>query len=206
MAHRQLRAGAAHRGRSDLSLVVVRVCQGIASRNGRPPDGRALQAGRAIPRRVPLNDSRCWGGVSPYPRVVQRRNVFAGRNTRQLSGLDRVGGRGYSALCGVVANGLLSMNEKSTRRRRGWSGRRVSRRMSRHVRATVAVAVLSLAVLGSPVQVRVCQRIRLRRCTLLLMRNAVGSEPGVPRAVATAPRGRRVSYSRSGVHWVNHPP
>ena len=44
--------------------------------------------------------------------VVQHRNVFAGRNTRRLPGLDRGVGRGYSALCGVVANGLLSMNEK----------------------------------------------------------------------------------------------
>ena len=84
--------------------------------------------------------------------VVQRRNVFAGRNTRHLPGLDRVGGRGYSALCGIVANGLLSMNEKNTRRRRGWSGLRVSRRMSRHVRATVAVVAISLAVLSQPVQ------------------------------------------------------
>ena len=30
--------------------------------------------------------------------------------------------------------------------------------------------------------VRVCQRIRVRRCTLLLMRNAAGSEPGALRA------------------------
>ena len=49
--------------------------------------------------------------------VVQRRNVFAGAgaSTRQLPGLDRVVGRGYSALCGVVANGLLSMSDKEAR-------------------------------------------------------------------------------------------
>ena len=61
--------------------------------------------------------------------------------------------RGYSALCGVVANGLLSMNEKK-HAPSDVDGRvlRVSRRMSRHVLTTVAVAVLSLTVLGPPVQ------------------------------------------------------
>ena len=102
-----------------------------------------------------------WTGWSTKHHWVSRRAAYVEWTVRECQDAIQVGlvqiRRRFIDTANTLldASGLPSIRTASRvheRRRRGWSGLRVSRRMSRHVRATVAVAVLTLAVLGPPVQ------------------------------------------------------